>query len=77
MEHFQHVKSAEEVWDSSSQSVPRNADPIPKKQKVTHSPSFMDDTDTGDTGTEKVEIGVCFQGWVKILKVMVIFFIIY
>lgn len=68
------MKSAEEVWDSSSQSVPRNADPIPKKQKVTHSPSFMDDT---DTGTEKVEIGVFFQGWVKILMVMVIFFIIY
>ncbi|XP_077073070.1 RING finger protein 17 isoform X4 [Siphateles boraxobius] len=56
VEPFHHVvKSAEEVWDSSSQSVPRNADPIPIKQS-THSPSFMDDTDKGDTGTEKVEI---------------------
>jgi len=25
------------------------------------------------TGTEKVEIGVCFQGWVKIFIVIVIF----
>ncbi|XP_067300010.1 RING finger protein 17 isoform X2 [Pseudorasbora parva] len=50
------VRSAAEVWDSSSQSVPKNADPLPKKQS-TRCPNFMEVTDRRDTDacTEIVE----------------------
>ncbi|ROI57083.1 RING finger protein 17 [Anabarilius grahami] len=56
-EPFQNVTSSAEVWDSSSQSVQRNAEPIRKKQS-TRRPSFMEGTDTEDTDacTEMVEI---------------------
>uniref|UniRef100_A0A8C1DMD7 Ring finger protein 17 n=1 Tax=Cyprinus carpio carpio TaxID=630221 RepID=A0A8C1DMD7_CYPCA len=54
---FQHVlKSGVEVWDSSGQSVPAKADPIPKK-KSTHRPSFMEEImEDTDTSSEIVEI---------------------
>lgn len=70
-EPFQNVMSSAEVWDSSSQSVQRNAEPIRKKQS-TRRPSFMEGTDTEDTDacTEMVEIGVCLQGFLKILIMM-------
>lgn len=66
VEPFQHVlKSSVEVWDSSGQSVPAKADPIPKK-KSTHRPSFMEEImEDTDTSSEIVEIGVCMQGWVN------------
>lgn len=76
-EPFQHVvTSSAEVWDSSSQSVQRNAEPIRKKQS-TRRPSFMEGTDTEyrDACTEMVEIGVCLQGFLKILIMMWIIFL--
>ncbi|XP_048049667.1 RING finger protein 17 isoform X3 [Megalobrama amblycephala] len=56
VEPFQNVTSSAEVWDSSSQSVQRNAEPIRKKQS-SRRPSFMEGTDTEDTDacTEMVE----------------------
>ncbi len=66
MEPFQHVvKSGVEVWDSSSQSVRGNAEPIPKK-KSTRRPNFIEEImEDTDTSSEIVEIGVCMQGWEK------------
>ncbi|XP_016093416.1 RING finger protein 17 isoform X2 [Sinocyclocheilus grahami] len=57
VEPFQHVvKSGVEVWDSSSQSVRGNADPIPKK-KNTRRPSFIEEiVEDTDTSSEIVEI---------------------
>ncbi len=65
MEPFQHVvKSGVEVWDSSSQSVRGNAEPIPKK-KSTRRPNFIEEImEDTDTSSEIVEI-VCMQGWEK------------
>ncbi|KTG22028.1 hypothetical protein cypCar_00020056, partial [Cyprinus carpio] len=53
---FQHVvKSGVEVWESSSQSVRGNADPIPKK-KSTCRPSFIEEiVEDIDTSSEIVE----------------------
>lgn len=59
MAPFQHVvKSGVEVWESSSQSVRGNADPIPKK-KSTCRPSFIEEiVEDIDTSSEIVETGV-------------------
>lgn len=59
VEPLQHVlKSGVEVWDSSDQSVPAKADPIPKK-KSTRRQSFMEEImEDTDTSSEIVEIGV-------------------
>ncbi|KAL1267800.1 hypothetical protein QQF64_033163, partial [Cirrhinus molitorella] len=57
VEPFQQVvKSGVEVWDSASQSVSANADPIPKK-KSTCRPSFIEDImEDPDTSSKIVEI---------------------